>query len=124
MAGSNEDMLVLDTRNATRVQHMKLITNEHPEGIVFDIKPINSDTYLKVVDKAQKMQSLQKLHGMDGKETVKAAESLYSLIVPLVEPNEEFAKWVNDVKARNLSYAYNRVMEQITALVLPNIKVK
>ena len=44
---SEETPVVIDTRDQTEAHTLKLITSEHPEGMVFTVTPMGAGTYLK-----------------------------------------------------------------------------
>lgn len=112
---SEETPIVIDTREQTEAHTLKLITSEHPEGMVFTVNPMGAGTYLKFMDKVKALQALQQ-QDISGKQLMKIQYDLCKLLVPLVTPNEEFATWITEAEQK-YPLAFQTVMKQIMRFV-------
>ena len=112
---SEETPIVIDTREQTEAHTLKLITSEHPEGMVFTVNPMGAGTYLKFMDKVKALQALQQ-QDISGKQLMKIQSDLCKLLVPLVTPNEEFATWIAEAEQK-YPLAFQTVMKQIMRFV-------
>lgn len=112
---NEETTIVIDTREQTEAHTLKLITSEHPEGMVFTVHPMGAGTYLKFMDKVKALQSLQQ-KDISGKQLMKIQSDLCKLLVPLVTPNDEFATWITEAEQK-YPLAFQAVMQQIMRFV-------
>lgn len=112
---SEETPIVIDTREQTEAHTLKLITSEHPEGMVFTVNPMGAGTYLKFMDKVKALQALQQ-QDINGKQLLRIQSDLCKLLVPLVSPNEEFATWITEAEQK-YPLAFQTVMKQIMRFV-------
>lgn len=112
---NEETPIVIDTREQTEAHTLKLITSEHPEGLVFTVHPMGAGTYLKFMDKVKALQSLQQ-KDINGKQLMRIQSDLCKLLVPLVTPNEEFATWITEAEQK-YPLAFQAVMKQIMRFV-------
>ena len=79
---SEETPVVIDTRDQTEAHTLKLITSEHPEGMVFTVTPMGAGTYLKFMDKVKTLQALN-AQDMSSKQLLKIQNDLCNLLIPL-----------------------------------------
>ena len=112
---AEETPIVIDTREQTEAHTLKLITSEHPEGMVFTVNPMGAATYLKFTDKVKAIQALQQ-QDISGKQLLKIQSNLCKLLVPLVTPSEEFAAWITEAEQK-YPLAFQAVMKQIIRFV-------
>nr|DAJ10014.1 MAG TPA: hypothetical protein [Caudoviricetes sp.] len=112
---AEETPIVIDTREQTEAHTLKLITSEHPEGMVFTVQPMGAGTYLKFMDKVKALQALQQ-QDINGKQLMKIQSDLCKLLVPLVSPEEEFAAWITEAEQK-YPLAFQTVMKQIMRFV-------
>lgn len=112
---AEETPIVIDTREQTEAHTLKLITSEHPEGMVFTVNPMGAGTYLRFTDKAKAIQALQQ-QDISGKQLLKIQSNLCKLLVPLVTPNEEFTAWITEAEQK-YPLAFQAVMKQIIRFV-------
>jgi hypothetical protein len=112
---AEENPIVIDTREQTEAHTLKLITSEHPEGMVFTVNPMGAGTYLKFMDKVKALQALQQ-QDISGKQLLHIQSDLCKLLVPLVSPEEEFAAWITEAEQK-YPLAFQTVMKQIMRFV-------
>lgn len=112
---SEETPIVIDTREQTEAHTLKLITSEHPEGMVFTVNPMGAGTYLKFMDKVKALQALQQ-QDINGKQLLRIQSDLCKLLVPLVSPEEEFSAWITEAEQK-YPLAFQTVMKQIMRFV-------
>ena len=112
---AEETPIVIDTRDQTEAHTLKLITSEHPEGMVFTVHPMGAGTYLKFMDKVKALQALQQ-KDITGKQLMKIQSDLCKLLVPLVSHEEEFSAWITEAEQK-YPLAFQTVMKQIMRFV-------
>lgn len=115
------DIPVFDTRGATKPHKFRVLTDDHPDGIVFTVRPLDAAVYLKVVEKSEQIRSLQ-AKGADGETLSAMQDMLYELITPLITPAVEFGEWKKSTK-KGSGFVYRMVMDQVVSAVIPKVRV-
>lgn len=112
--------MILDTRGMSEVKSFTMIVDDGtPEGekLDFTIKPLTSDSYLKMVENQAKLQSL-KDKGVTAKTLSAAQKVMDDIVTPLIEPADVFHDWAETAGG----FAYRAVMDRVTALAIPKVE--
>lgn len=122
----DDDMLVLDTRKASKKQKFRMVVEDkdNPDGetIEFTIKPLGSDTYMALMDMQARIAGLKKTGKLDMKKAENEyREAMFKAIADLVTPNDVFKEQMRKLKSQ-AGFAYNMTMEALGDIVMPDIK--
>lgn len=122
-----EPDLTIDTRGAGKIKHFVMLVDDDKakdktKRLVFDLKPIGSDVYLKIVDAKQKAQAITAKHGeVPAKMRNELQATIEEACIAAVVPNDVFRVQLRRLKAQHADFTVSLIMDQITALAMPHI---
>lgn len=122
-----EPDLTIDTRGAGKIKHFVMLVDDDKakdktKKLVFDLKPIGSDVYLKIVDAKQKAQAITAKNGeVPAKMRNELQETIEEACIAAVVPNDVFRSQLRRLKAQHADFTVSLIMDQITALAMPHI---
>ena len=122
--------MIIDTRGAGRVKHFVMLVDDDKakdktKKLIFDVKPIGSDVYLKIVNAKQRAQALTVKGGaVSDKMRDELQDTIEQACADAVVPNDVFRAQLRKLKAQHADFTVSLIMDQITALAMPNIVTK
>lgn len=122
-----EPDLTIDTRGAGKIKHFVMLVDDDKakdktKRLVFDLKPIGSDVYLKIVDAKQKAQAITANNGeVPAKMRNELQATIEEACIASVVPNDVFRAQLRRLKAQHADFTVSLIMDQITALAMPHI---
>lgn len=122
--------MIIDTRGAGRVKHFAMLVDDDKakdktKKLIFDVKPIGSDVYLKIVNAKQKAQAMTAKGGaVSDKMRNELQDTIEQACADAVVPNDVFRAQLRKLKAQHADFTVSLIMDQITALAMPNIVTK
>lgn len=122
--------MIIDTRGAGRVKHFAMLVDDDKakdktKKLIFDVKPIGSDVYLKIVNAKQRAQALTSKGGaVSDKMRNELQDTIEQACADAVVPNDVFRAQLRKLKAQHADFTVSLIMDQITALAMPNIVTK
>lgn len=127
---TDSDMMIIDTRGAGRVKHFAMLVDDDKakdktKKLIFDVKPIGSDVYLKIVNAKQRAQALTAKGGaVSDKMRDELQDTIEQACADAVVPNDVFRAQLRKLKAQHADFAVSLIMDQITALAMPSVIAK
>ena len=79
---------------------------------VFNVRPIGTKEYIAMLKRKKTIALVKDVNNASPKDQLRAMEIMDNLIIPLVEPNEEFRAWCKVWRNKNL-FAYRRNMDNL-----------
>lgn len=122
-----EPELIIDTRGAGKIKHFAMLVDDDKakdgsKKLIFSVKPMGSDVYLKIVDAKQKAQALTAKGGtVPEKMRKEFRDTMEEACVATVTPNDTFRAQLRRLKAQHADFAVSLVIDQIANLAMPNI---
>ncbi|QHJ85205.1 MAG: hypothetical protein [Caudoviricetes sp.] len=119
--------LVIDTRGAGKIKHFVMLVDDDKaknktRELTFDLKPIGSDVYLKIVDAKQKAQAITANRGVVSDDMrKKLQDTIEEACIASISPNDVFRSQIRKLKAQHADFTVSLIMDQIMALAMPHV---
>lgn len=112
-----EDMPVFDTSKALRRKRVEI------DGTVYTIRPVGTKDYYNIIKQRNRIQYLNDMLGSDPKSLIQASKMMDDMVIPLINPNDDFKAWARATKSKS-EYVYRQVMDQLIKLAMQGVEVK
>lgn len=112
-----EDMPVFDTSKALRRKRVEI------DGTVYTIRPVGTKDYYNIIKQRNRIQYLNDMLGSDPKSLIQASKMMDDMVIPLINPNDDFKAWARVTKSKS-EYVYRQVMDQLIKLAMQGVEVK